>query len=134
MKGDIREKYLLRNLILGVVAFGAALVLTRFVFKEWYFPGLSLLTVFFIAVSHFGFLLLVRMTKKHPDRVQNYYMAVRTMKFLLEVIVAILYCVILKTNVKSFLIVFCCFYIAWLVSDTMFFMKRLGDIVPKEEN
>lgn len=134
MKGGIRETYLVRNLVLGVVAFGVAFVLTRFIFREWYFPGLACLAMFFVAVSHLGFVLLVNMTKKHPARVQNYYMAVRTMKFMIEVIAAVLYCVFVKTGVKSFLIVFCCFYIVWLASDTMFFMKRLGDIVSEDKN
>ncbi len=132
MKGGIRETYLLRNLVLGVIAFGAALVLTRFIFRGWYFPGLAYLTIFFVAVSHFGLVLLMNMAKKHPARVQNYYMLVRTVKFILEVIAAILYCLFVKTGTKSFLIVFCCFYIVWLVSDTMFIMKRHGDTVTED--
>lgn len=125
---NLREKYLLQNLTLCAVAYGAALVLTRMVIKGAFFPALPWLAVAFLAVSQFGFVWLLRSAGKDPRRLQVAYMTIKSLKFVVLVVLAVVYCVLFRRNIKPFLVTFSCFYVAWLLFDTIFFFKHHKEI------
>lgn len=125
---NLREKYLMQNLTLCAVAYGAALVLTRLVIKGAFFPALPWLAVAFLAVSQFGFVWLLRSAGKDPRKLQVVYMTVKSLKFVVLVALAVVYCVLFRRNIKPFLVTFSCFYVAWLVFDTLFFFKHHKEI------
>lgn len=119
----IRTKYLEWNAAITIVCGVLCWLIFKYLLPLYMIPSIWLVLCFFI-VSQMGMNFLVLKIRRRPKQMPMSYMVIKALKFVLLVVIAVMYCSAVRVNIKSFLVTFAVLYIVWLCFDTTFFMKN----------
>ncbi len=82
-----------------------------YLFTLLYFYVLGCVTIFMIDACR----------RRAPQRMVLLFLAIKTMKILLSVLLLIIYCVVIGGEIKVFLMTFISFYLLYMIYETCFF-------------
>ncbi|MDR1742944.1 MAG: hypothetical protein LBR48_03880 [Dysgonamonadaceae bacterium] len=86
-----------------------------------YFGAYPLIPAFFYLLGLFSIYAFEVVRDKYPQKLTLFYMAEKIIKLLLSIIFILLYCVVVKVQVKAFILTFVGFYVLYLIFETGFF-------------
>jgi len=93
------------------------------------------ITVFFLIIESLSIgLIASNITKKEKKQTVNLYMMTKVLKVLASLIFITIYVLTVKENIKSFVAVFITFYLLYLLTETILFLKIEKQIKGKTDN
>ena len=88
---------------------------------SYYFGGYPFIPIYFYLIGAFSVCIFDFFRRFAPQKMLLLYMAMRAGKMILSVFVAIICCMIMREDVKVFLLTFIVFYLLYLIYETWFY-------------
>lgn len=118
-----KRKYcLILTLVTLISGIGGGLLL-RYVWPEYYFSSYPFIPVYFYVFGFIFIYLFERVRKNIQQRTLILYASLRMMKLMVSIVVLVLYGLLIRNQIKEFLVTFIVFYIIYLIFETLFFFN-----------
>ncbi len=118
---------------IGGTGFAGQLILTNF-FPEFNFAFYPVIPVYFLCLG-LSLLAILKISRNKTDRqILNIYMGTRVSKAFLTVLLMTLYVLLVKIQVKSFLITTLIFYFIYLGIETKFYVDFEKSLKAEKKN
>ena len=122
MKKLRRKFILLLTIFVLVVGFGSWLVLIHF-FPSLAFQDYPIIPLFFFTVGISSIYILTGLKIDKPNKLLNTFMLVRGIKMFLAVLMATIYWLVDRAEIRSFAIMLVVFYLCYLFLETYIYIK-----------
>ena len=116
-----KRNYLLQTTLLTVLVGGIGGWAYYSVNPHHYFGGYPLIPLFFYIFGIFMISMTENCRHHIPGRMLQIYLLMRVMRMLASIIVMLIYCVIVREELKGFLLTFIANYLIYLIYDSWFF-------------
>ena len=140
MKKLRRKFIILLTLFIVVVAFGTWLILIHF-FPELAFKDYPLIPLFFFVVGIISIYILTGLKIDKPNKLLNTFMLIRGIKMSLAIIMAVIYWIVDRAEIRSFAIMLVAFYLFYLFIETYIYIqietwnkKNLAPLIKKKKD
>lgn len=104
-----------------VICGGVGAVILNYALPGYYFGEYPFIPVYFFLLGALSIYAFDLCRRQAPKKLLLMYMAMKVMKLLFTIIVLLVYCVVIRTNEKEFLLTFGAFYLMYLIYETWFF-------------
>lgn len=122
-----KQRYLLRLLLLTVVA-GIGGGWGYFaLFPQHYFNGYPLIPAYFLVLGWVQMEIVGLFRKDTPQRLIQMYMLVRVIRMLASFLLMGVYCLIVRSEAVAFTLAFIVYYLIFLIFDSWFFYTFEGN-------
>ncbi|KAA6344341.1 hypothetical protein EZS27_008037 [termite gut metagenome] len=88
---------------------------------EHYFSGYPFIAIYFFVLGVVHFFLFDLYDKYTQRKKLLFYMAIKVQKFILSIVVLVVYCLLVRTFIMEFVFTFVAFYLITLLFETIFF-------------
>jgi len=127
-----------RNLIcwhtlFAVISAVLGAVILRFALPGIYFKGYSWIPVYFYGFGLFSINILTTCHRNDSQRLLMLHLAMKTIKWVISLILAVIYCLAVREDVPVFLLIFTLFYLIYLIFETWLFSSFEVNQKRKEE-
>ncbi|WP_321331212.1 hypothetical protein [uncultured Bacteroides sp.] len=109
---------------LGLVTILTSLVFAfvfLFLLPEHYFDWCPFIPAYFVTLGVISIYVFDITRRRAPKILIQVYLTVKTVKFLLSIVVLLIYGMVVKIDIVEFLLTFMVFYLIYLIFETWFF-------------
>jgi len=117
------KQFLIKSILLTVTLLIVGWILYSIFFQAYYLKVLPGLVLFFFVVTNLVHAYLLKIAEKSGLRFTSQYTAVSFLKMLLYLVVAVIYILIDKDNIKSFIVAFLILYVVYTVFEIIEYLK-----------
>ncbi len=119
--GNVKRNYLIGAFILTLLIGVAGGVTYFHLVPHHYFVAYPLIPLFFLLFSYLTITLTEMCRKLSPQRLLRVYMLTRVAKILFSILFMLVYGLLIKINMRDFLLLFIANYLIYLIYDSFFF-------------
>lgn len=119
----LRRKFIIMlTIFIVIIGFGSWLILIHF-FPSLAFYDYPIIPIFFFTVGIVSIYLLTGLKIDKPNKLLNTFMLIRGIKMLLAIIMATIYWILDRAEIRSFAIMLVAFYLCYLFLETYIYIK-----------
>lgn len=116
-----KRKFLVYLTLITVLLGTAGALVLHFFDPGHYFGGYPLIPVYFFLYGVFYIYMFDACRRHAPQRMVMLFLGMKVMKFIISVLLLILYCVAVPDSAVAFMLTFVAFYLSYLIYESWFF-------------
>ncbi|MDR0892297.1 MAG: hypothetical protein LBN24_06740 [Mediterranea sp.] len=130
------QYYLIGLTLLTLIVGGVVDILLKEAFPHAYFEAYPFIPLYFYVLELLVYYGTLASRRGKSRQAPLWLMAIKMVKLVGSVLVAVLYCLLMKEHVRDFLLVFVLFYLLYLTYETLFFaaVEKRRESEQKEKN
>lgn len=116
-----KRKFLVYLTLITVLLGTAGAGVLRFLDPGHYFGGYPLIPVYFFLYGVFYIYMFDACRRHAPQRMVMLFLGMKVMKFIISVLLLIIYCAVVPDSAVAFMLTFVAFYLGYLIYESWFF-------------
>ena len=109
--------------LFGILSAGVGAVILHVALPGHYFGGYPFIPIYFYMFGLFNIYMFEACRRHAPQKMLLLYLAMKVMKMILSMMLAVVYCMAVREEARAFLLTFISFYLVYLIFETWFFFS-----------
>lgn len=119
----VKKKFIRELTVIGIILTGAVVLVYHMFIPEKYFLWFPAIPIFFYLFGLFYIYMFAFNYRLGLDKIAMTYLVCKALKFILSALLLMFYGFVVGHEVIAFFATFICFYFAFLIFETRFFLR-----------